>query len=47
MDAELANDFFYPLDAFYRQREKQPLIEFVDRIYAPLGGQLFDGFSQK
>ena len=45
-DVDLANQFFDALDAFYRHRATQPLIEFVDRIYAPLGGQLFDGFKQ-
>lgn len=29
----------------YKNREKEPLITFVDNILAPHGGRLFDGFS--
>lgn len=46
-DRNVAGRFFTSLAAFYQHGEKQPLIDFVDTIYAPLGGQLFDGFKQE
>lgn len=45
-DEELAVKFFESLRHFYRQGNKQPFIDFVNLIYEPLGGQLFDGFKQ-
>lgn len=44
-DPVVAKRLFQALDAYYRHREKKPIIEFVQEMYAPLGGPLFDGFS--
>lgn len=45
-DQPLADRFFDALQAYYKQGEKMPFVEFVNEIYEPLGGQLFDGFKQ-
>ncbi|WP_067621131.1 hypothetical protein [Alicyclobacillus acidiphilus] len=45
-DEKLATKFFETLRHFYRHGDKQPFIDFVNSIYEPLGGQLFDGFKQ-
>lgn len=45
-DEQLYNRFFESLDAYYKRGEKKPLINFVNDIYKPLGGPLFDGFKQ-
>lgn len=45
-DSKLCEGFFCALDMYYKQGNKEPLIDFVDQIYEPLGGQLFDGFRQ-
>lgn len=44
-DKELADAFFESLDAFYRDENKEPFIQFANDIYKPLGGFLFEGFS--
>jgi len=46
-DKNLADRYFESLKAFYQRGEKQTLSDFVDTIYAPLGGQLFDGYKQE
>ena len=38
--------YFETLDYYYKGGEKQPFIDFVNEFYVPLGGPLFDGFSQ-
>lgn len=38
--------YFETLDYYYEMREKQPFIDLVNEFYEPLGGPLFDGFSQ-
>jgi predicted nucleotidyltransferase len=36
--------YFETLDYYYKGREKQPFIDFVNEFYEPFGGPLFDGF---
>lgn len=43
-DTNLSERYFQVLGIFYTTGEKKSFIEFVDSIYEPLGGQLFDGF---
>jgi hypothetical protein len=44
-NSELSDRFFSALNTYYRDRNKQPIVEFINDIYEPIGGQLFDGFS--
>jgi hypothetical protein len=44
-DHAIAQRFFEALEAYYTARHKEPFIQFVHDVYAPLGGQLFAGFS--
>lgn len=43
-DVHLSERYFRALEMFYMTGEKQLIIDFVNDIYEPLGGQLFDGF---
>lgn len=43
-DPALAADFDATFAAFFERRDTQPLIAFTDRVLAPVGGRLFDGF---
>lgn len=45
-DQELCEQYFNALNRYYQNKDKQALVEFVNQIYQPLGGQLFEGFSQ-
>ncbi|WP_077247793.1 nucleotidyltransferase domain-containing protein [Bacillus sp. FJAT-27225] len=45
-DEGLYKRFFESLDCFYKNGEKQEFINFVNKVYEPLGGPLFDGFKQ-
>ncbi|MDG5471284.1 nucleotidyltransferase domain-containing protein [Jeotgalibacillus sp. ET6] len=45
-DKEIYKRYFEALDYYYIEKEKQPIIDFVNEFYAPLGGPLFNGFSQ-
>ncbi|WP_010280985.1 nucleotidyltransferase domain-containing protein [Bacillus timonensis] len=45
-DKKIYNQFFDSLDCYYKDGNKQPFIKFVNGIYEPFGGPLFDGFSQ-
>lgn len=44
-DPALAKRLFQAMDAYYRNRQKGPLVQFVHEIYAPLGGPIFNGFA--
>jgi hypothetical protein len=44
-NSELSDRFFSALNTYYRDKNKQPIVEFINDIYEPIGGQLFDGFS--
>ena len=44
-DAGLYQHWFAAMDLFYQQNNKQAVKEFVDKIYRPIGGPLFAGFS--
>ncbi|MBS4220293.1 nucleotidyltransferase domain-containing protein [Bacillus sp. FJAT-49711] len=45
-DERIYNEFFESLDCYYKDGDKQPFIKFVNDIYKPFGGPLFNGFSQ-
>ncbi|MDG5789240.1 nucleotidyltransferase domain-containing protein [Evansella sp. AB-P1] len=45
-DEKLYHQFFTAIDDFYKNGNKQPVIQFVHDFYEPLGGQLFHGFRQ-
>lgn len=45
-DKDIGEKFFNGLNKFYKERDKQPIFDFVEEIYKPIGGQLFAGFSQ-
>ncbi|UPM55012.1 nucleotidyltransferase domain-containing protein [Gottfriedia acidiceleris] len=42
---DFANRFVEAFDAFYKTGEKKRIIELVDEVLRPFGGQLFEGFS--
>ncbi|WP_394174238.1 nucleotidyltransferase domain-containing protein [Guptibacillus hwajinpoensis] len=44
-DPEFAEEFVQVFDHYYVTREKEAVISLVDRVLAPFGGRLFDGFS--
>jgi hypothetical protein len=44
-DEEISKKFFDALNRFYQDNDKQSTVEFLDKIYRPLGGQLFAGFA--
>jgi predicted nucleotidyltransferase len=46
-DERLCDEFFDALNSYYKNGNKQPFIEFVNNIYKPLGGALFDGFKKE
>lgn len=45
LDTEMCKRFFMALDCFYKWNNKKQIIEFVNEVYKPIGGQLFAGFS--
>lgn len=45
-DERIYNEFFESLGCYYKNGDKQPFIKFVNDFYEPLGGPLFNGFSQ-
>lgn len=44
-DEEFANQFVEAFDIFYKNGSKNQVIQLVDNVLQPFGGQLFDGFS--
>ncbi|MFC0187250.1 nucleotidyltransferase domain-containing protein [Fictibacillus aquaticus] len=44
-DEALSARYFSTLNEYYQNRNKQPFVDLVHEIYAPLGGPLFDGFK--
>ncbi|MDQ0481815.1 nucleotidyltransferase domain-containing protein [Guptibacillus hwajinpoensis] len=44
-DPEFAEEFVQVFDHYYVTREKEAVISLVDRVLAPFGGRLFDGFT--
>jgi len=44
-DVEFANHFVEAFDAFYKSGNKNQVIQLVDYVLQPFGGQLFIGFS--
>lgn len=44
-DEEFANHFVVAFDKFYKTGNKNEVIQLVDYVLQPFGGQLFDGFS--
>ena len=44
-DIEFANQFVEALDEFYKNKNKQRIIQLVDEVLQPHGGRLFEGFS--
>lgn len=46
-DEKIYNEYFEALNQFYKNRNKQPFHEFVEKVYEPLGGGLFNGFSSR
>lgn len=45
-DPQLAKEFIQAFESFYADRQKEPIISFVDEILKPHGGRLFDGYNQ-
>lgn len=43
-DPVLNNEFFDSLDQFYVNHNKQPFVDFVNKVYEPVGGLLFEGY---
>lgn len=43
-DSAIASQYFLALDSYYKNRDKEPIRQFVHQIYAPIGGPLFAGF---
>ncbi|WP_099364200.1 nucleotidyltransferase domain-containing protein [Fredinandcohnia onubensis] len=44
-DSEFATHFVEAFDMFYKDGQKNQVIELVDSVLQPFGGRLFDGFS--
>ena len=44
-DGGFADEFAIIFDEFYKTREKEKVVQLVERILEPLGGRLLDGFS--
>ena len=44
-DEEFTNHFVEAFDIFYKTGNKNQIIQLVDHVLQPFGGQLFDGFS--
>lgn len=44
-DEDFANEFATIFDEFYMTREKEKVVQLVDRILEPFGGRLLGGFS--
>ncbi|MCC3359373.1 nucleotidyltransferase domain-containing protein [Bacillus sp. REN16] len=44
-DVEFANHFVEAFDIFYKTGNKNQIIQLVDNVLQPFGGQLFNGFS--
>lgn len=44
-DKRFADDFIVAFDTFYRNGEKEQVIELVEKVIEPFGGKLFEGFS--
>ncbi|MGE8205608.1 nucleotidyltransferase domain-containing protein [Heyndrickxia sp. NPDC080065] len=44
-DETFANQFVEAFDLFYKTGEKQRIIQIVEQVLQPYGGELFDGFS--
>ncbi len=42
---ETYHDFFHALNEFYKNDDKKPFVEFVNKVYEPVGGLLFEGFA--
>lgn len=46
-DEKLCERFFDALNSYYKLGNKQPFIDFVEDVYKPLGGALFDGYKKE
>ncbi|WP_197080977.1 nucleotidyltransferase domain-containing protein [Gordoniibacillus kamchatkensis] len=46
-DETFCRELVQELDLFYKMEQKEGLIAFVDRVLAPYGGRLFEGFRQE
>lgn len=44
-DEQLAKDFVEAFELFYRENQKDGIVQLVDRLLAPFGGRLFEGFA--
>ncbi|MDJ0332904.1 nucleotidyltransferase domain-containing protein [Planococcus sp. S3-L1] len=44
-DCEFANYFIEAFEEFYKNNNKQKIIQLVDEVLLPYGGRLFEGFS--
>ncbi|WP_054710550.1 hypothetical protein [Bacillus sp. JCM 19041] len=44
-DEEFANHFVEAFDSFYKAGNKNQVVQLVDYVLQPFGGQLFNGFS--
>ncbi|KWW20321.1 nucleotidyltransferase [Peribacillus simplex] len=44
-DRKFANHFVEAFDVLYRTGDKNKVVQLVDKVLEPYGGQLFDGFS--
>ncbi|GIN86253.1 nucleotidyltransferase [Heyndrickxia sporothermodurans] len=44
-DKKFANDFIDAFDCFYKTSDKQSIIQLVEQVLQPHGGELFEGFS--
>ncbi len=44
-DEEMNDEFFISLNEFYINNNKKPFVDFVKKVYEPIGGFLFEGFS--
>lgn len=40
-----AEEYFQAFDTFYKYRDKELIVELIDKVLQPYGGRLFEGFS--
>ncbi|WP_082892748.1 nucleotidyltransferase domain-containing protein [Rossellomorea aquimaris] len=46
-DEKMYRDFFYSLNDFYKNGNKDVFVDFVHKMYEPVGGLIFEGYSSK
>ena len=46
-DEKIHHEFFHSLNEFYKNHKKDTFVDFVHKMYEPVGGLFFEGYSSK